>query len=49
MRPGSAVQRIGRRVALLENDGYNFKVTFPRDLPLTEQVIDIRTGRPKAR
>ncbi len=45
----SAIQRIGKRVALLENDDYNFKITFPRDLPLAEQVIDIRDGREKRR
>ena len=45
----SAIQRIGKRVALLENDDYNFKITFPRDLPLAEQVIDIRNGREKSR
>ena len=45
----SAIQRIGKRVALLENDDYNFKITFPRDLPLAEQVIDIRNGRERRR
>ena len=45
----SAIQKIGKRVALLENDDYNFKITFPRDLPLAEQVIDIRLGREKRR
>ncbi len=45
----SAIQKIGKRVALLENDDYNFKITFPRDLPLAEQVIDIRHGREKRR
>lgn len=41
----SAIQKIGKRVALLKNDEYNFKITFPRDLPLAEQVLDIRAGR----
>ena len=45
----SAIQKIGKRVALLENEDYNFKITFPRDLPLAEQVIDIRHGRDKRR
>ncbi len=45
----SAIQKIGKRVALLENDDYNFKITFPRDLPLAEQVIDIRNGQEKKR
>ena len=43
----SAIQKIGKRVNLLENGDYNFKITFPRDLPLAEQVIDIRLGREK--
>lgn len=41
----SAVQRLGKRVALLENEDYNFKITFPRDLPLAEQVLDLRVGK----
>jgi 2-C-methyl-D-erythritol 4-phosphate cytidylyltransferase len=41
----SAIQKIGKRVALLENEDYNFKITFPRDLPLAEQAMDIREGR----
>lgn len=41
----SAIQKIGKRVALLKNEDYNFKITFPRDLPLAEQVMDIRAGR----
>ena len=45
----SAIQKIGKRVALLENEDYNFKITFARDLPLAEQVIDIRHGRDKRR
>lgn len=45
----SAIQKIGKRVALLENEDYNFKITFPRDLPLAEQVIDIRLGRERRR
>jgi 2-C-methyl-D-erythritol 4-phosphate cytidylyltransferase len=41
----SAVQKLGKRVALLPNDDYNFKITFARDLPLAEQVLDIRAGK----
>lgn len=41
----SAVQKLGKRVALLRNDDYNFKITFPRDLPLAEQVLDIRAEK----
>ncbi len=43
----SAVQKLGKRVTLLQNDDYNFKITFPRDLPMAEQVMDIRAGREK--
>src|SRR5205809_3939546 len=32
----SAVERLGRKVFLLPNDGFNFKITYPRDLPLAE-------------
>lgn len=45
----SAVQKIGKRVALVENKDYNFKITFPRDLPLAEQVLDIRSGKEERR
>jgi 2-C-methyl-D-erythritol 4-phosphate cytidylyltransferase len=41
----SAIQKIGKRVQLLQNDDYNFKITFPRDLPLAEQVLDIRATK----
>ncbi len=41
----SAIQKHGKRVALLENQDYNFKITFRRDLPLAEQVIDLRRTR----
>ena len=43
----SAVQKLGKRVVLLQNEDYNFKITFPRDLPLAEQVLDIRAGKEK--
>jgi 2-C-methyl-D-erythritol 4-phosphate cytidylyltransferase len=45
----SAVQKLGKRVVLLENEDYNFKITFPRDLPMAEQVIEIRMGLEKRR
>ena len=41
----SAVQKLGKRVSLLPNEDYNFKITFARDLPLAEQVLDIRAGK----
>ena len=43
----SAIQKIGKRVALMKNEDYNFKITFPRDLPLAEQVMDIRSAKEK--
>lgn len=38
----SAVQRLGKKIALLENDDFNFKITVPRDLKLAEQVMKLR-------
>jgi len=39
----SAVERLGRKVFLLPNDDFNFKITYPRDLPLAEFVLKQRT------
>lgn len=38
----SAVERLGRKVALVLNDDFNFKITHPRDLPLAEFVLTQR-------
>jgi 2-C-methyl-D-erythritol 4-phosphate cytidylyltransferase len=38
----SAVERLGRKVVLVLNDDFNFKVTYPRDLPLAEFVLKQR-------
>ena len=38
----SAVDRIGRKVVLVLNDDINFKITYPRDLPLAEFVLKQR-------
>ncbi len=35
----SAVERLGHKVVLVLNDDFNFKITYPRDLPLAELVI----------
>ena len=35
----SAVERLGRKVALVLNDDFNFKITYPCDLPLAEFVL----------
>ena len=39
----SAVERLGRKIALVLNDDFNFKITYPRDLPLAEFVLIQRT------
>ena len=41
----SAVERLGRKVFLVPNDDLNFKITYPRDLPLAEFVLNQRTQR----
>jgi 2-C-methyl-D-erythritol 4-phosphate cytidylyltransferase len=38
----SAVERLGRKVVLVVNDDFNFKITYPRDLPLAEFVLKQR-------
>jgi 2-C-methyl-D-erythritol 4-phosphate cytidylyltransferase len=38
----SAVERLGRKVALVLNDDFNFKITYPRDLLLAEFVLTQR-------
>ena len=38
----SAVERLGRKIALVLNDDFNFKITYPRDLPLAEFVLKQR-------
>jgi 2-C-methyl-D-erythritol 4-phosphate cytidylyltransferase len=39
----SAVERLGRKVILVPNKDFNFKVTYPRDLALAEFVIGRRS------
>ena len=39
---GSAVERLGRKVVLVLNDDFNFKVTYPRDLPLADFILKQR-------
>jgi 2-C-methyl-D-erythritol 4-phosphate cytidylyltransferase len=38
----SAVERMGRRVVLVVNGDFNFKITYPRDLPLADFVLKQR-------
>ena len=35
----SAVERFGHQVVLVLNDDFNFKVTYPRDLPLADFIL----------
>jgi 2-C-methyl-D-erythritol 4-phosphate cytidylyltransferase len=42
----SAVERLGHKVALVLNDGFNFKITYPRDLALAEFVLKQRRSSP---
>jgi 2-C-methyl-D-erythritol 4-phosphate cytidylyltransferase len=41
----SAVQKLGKRIALLRNDDWNFKITFPQDFELAEHVLSLRGKR----
>jgi 2-C-methyl-D-erythritol 4-phosphate cytidylyltransferase len=43
----SAVERLGRKVTLVLNDDFNFKITYPRDLPLAEFVLKHRKHSPR--
>ena len=35
----SAVERLGHKTALILNDDFNFKITYPRDLPVADFVL----------
>jgi len=45
----SAVQKLGKRISLLKNHDWNFKITFPHDLELAEHVLTLRAKREAAR
>jgi 2-C-methyl-D-erythritol 4-phosphate cytidylyltransferase len=38
----SAVERLGCKVVLVLNDDFNFKITYPRDLPVAELILKQR-------
>lgn len=38
----SAVQKLGKRIALVRNDDWNFKITVPQDLKMAEHVLALR-------
>jgi 2-C-methyl-D-erythritol 4-phosphate cytidylyltransferase len=35
----SAVERLGHKIAVVLNDDFNFKITYPRDLPVAELIL----------
>jgi len=41
----SAVQKLGKRIALLKNEDWNFKITFPQDIELAEHVLTLRAKK----
>ena len=41
----SAVQKLGKRIVLLKNEDWNFKITYPHDLELAEQVLALRAKK----
>ncbi len=43
----SAVQKLGKKIALLKNDDWNFKITFPHDIELAEHVLALRAKKRK--
>jgi 2-C-methyl-D-erythritol 4-phosphate cytidylyltransferase len=42
----SAVELLGCKVVLVPNHDFNFKITYPRDLPLAEFVLKQRASLP---
>ncbi len=38
----SAVEHLGRKVVLVPNQDFNFKITYPRDFPMAEFVFKQR-------
>jgi 2-C-methyl-D-erythritol 4-phosphate cytidylyltransferase len=38
----SAVERLGHKIALVLNNDFNFKITYPRDLPVAEFILHDR-------
>jgi 2-C-methyl-D-erythritol 4-phosphate cytidylyltransferase len=35
----SAVERLGQKIALVLNNDFNFKITYPRDLPVADFIL----------
>jgi 2-C-methyl-D-erythritol 4-phosphate cytidylyltransferase len=40
----SAVERLGHEIALVLDDDFNFKITYPRDLPVAEFILRSRAN-----
>jgi 2-C-methyl-D-erythritol 4-phosphate cytidylyltransferase len=40
----SAVERLGYKVALVLDDDFNFKITYPRDLPVADFILHARAS-----
>jgi 2-C-methyl-D-erythritol 4-phosphate cytidylyltransferase len=38
----SAIQRLGKKIALLRTKDWNFKITYPEDLELAERILELR-------
>lgn len=45
----SAVQKLGKKIALLRNDDWNLKITFPRDLEMAEHILAMREKKKPSR
>jgi len=40
----SAVERLGCKIALVLNDDFNLKITYPRDLPIADFILRSRVS-----
>jgi 2-C-methyl-D-erythritol 4-phosphate cytidylyltransferase len=40
----SAVERLGYKIALVLNDDFNFKITYPHDLPVADFILRDRAN-----
>jgi 2-C-methyl-D-erythritol 4-phosphate cytidylyltransferase len=43
----SAVERLGHKIALVLNEDFNFKITYPRDLPVADFILRERANHPR--
>lgn len=41
----SAVERLGHKIALVLNDDFNFKITYPHDLPVADFILRERANK----